>query len=200
VLVTGGAGFIGSHLVERIAQDRPRRLVVVDNLFLGSEANLVEARRIDQDVKLYAQDAADYDELGAIIAAERIDVVFNLAIVPLPASLVNPRWTVDHNIALTTVPCELQRQGYFETLVHFSSSEAYGSAAYVPMDESHPSMPSTPRARWAATMWWPHTARRTAPTQPSFGPSTTLGRGRMPVPTPGSSRSSLAAPSAVSRS
>ncbi|MEO6059923.1 MAG: NAD-dependent epimerase/dehydratase family protein, partial [Candidatus Limnocylindria bacterium] len=84
--------------------------------------------------------------MGAIIAAEKIDVVFNLAIVPLPASLVNPRWTVDQNIALTTVPCELQRQGYFETLVHFSSSEAYGSATYVPMDESHPSMPSTPYA------------------------------------------------------
>lgn len=146
VLVTGGAGFIGSHLVERIARDRPRRLVVVDNLFLGSEANLADARRMDPDLKLYAQDAADYDAMGAIIAAEKIDVVFNLAIVPLPASLVNPRWTVDQNIALTTVPCELQRQGYFETLVHFSSSEAYGSATYVPMDESHPSMPSTPYA------------------------------------------------------
>jgi UDP-glucose 4-epimerase len=146
VLITGGAGFIGSHLVERIARDGPRRLVVVDNLFLGSEANLADARRLHPDLKLYAQDAADYDALGAIIAAEKIDVVFNLAIVPLPASLVNPRWTVDHNIALTTVACELQRQGYFETLVHFSSSEAYGSAAYVPMDESHPSMPSTPYA------------------------------------------------------
>lgn len=146
VLVTGGAGFIGSHLVERIARDRPRRMVVVDNLFLGSQANLDDARRIDPDLKLYVQDAADYDALGAIIAAEKIDVVFNLAIVPLPASLVNPRWTIDHNIALTTVPCELQRQGYFETLVHFSSSEAYGSAAYVPMDESHPSVPSTPYA------------------------------------------------------
>ena len=146
VLVTGGAGFIGSHLVERIARDGPRRLVVVDNLFLGTEENLADARRIDPDLRLYAQDAADYDAMGAIIAAEGIEVVFNLAIVPLPASLVNPRWTIDHNIALTTVPCELQRQGYFETLIHFSSSEAYGSAAYVPMDESHPSMPSTPYA------------------------------------------------------
>jgi UDP-glucose 4-epimerase len=146
VLVTGGAGFIGSHLVERIARDAPRRLVVVDNLFLGREENLAEARRQFPGLKLYTQDAADYDAMGAIIAAEGIDVVFNLAIVPLPASLVNPRWTVDHNVALTTVPCELQRQGYFQTLVHFSSSEAYGSAAYVPMDERHPTVPSTPYA------------------------------------------------------
>jgi UDP-glucose 4-epimerase len=146
VLVTGGAGFIGSHLVERIAREEPRRLVVVDNLFLGREENLADARGLYSTLKLYTQDAADYDAMGAIIAAEKIEVVFNLAIVPLPASLVNPRWTVDHNVALTTVPCELQRQGYFQTLVHFSSSEAYGSAAYVPMDERHPSMPSTPYA------------------------------------------------------
>lgn len=146
VLITGGAGFIGSHLAERVAREGPRRLIIVDNLFLGSEANLADARHLSPGLRLYTQDAADYDAMGAIIAAEGIDVVFNLAIVPLPASLVNPRWTVEHNIALTTVPCELQRQGYFETLVHFSSSEAYGSAAYVPMDESHPSMPSTPYA------------------------------------------------------
>ena len=65
---------------------------------------------------------------------------------PLPASLVNPRWTVDHNVALASVPCELLRQGYYKTLIHFSSSEAYGSAQYVPMDEAHPPMPSTPYA------------------------------------------------------
>lgn len=146
VLVTGGAGFIGSHLVERIAAEQPRNLVVVDNLFLGKEENLADARLAFPGLRFYRQDAADYNALGAIVASERVDVVFNLAIVPLPTSLVNPRWTVDVNMALTTVPCELLRQGYFGTLVHFSSSEAYGSAAYVPMDEEHPGIPSTPYA------------------------------------------------------
>lgn len=146
VMVTGGAGFIGSHLVDRLIAEEPASLVVLDNLFLGSEANLAQAREAFPGLKLFVQDATDYDAVGAIVAAERIDVIFNLAIVPLPASLVNPRWTVDHNVALATVPCELLRQGYFETLVHFSSSEAYGSAHYVPMDESHPPMPSTPYA------------------------------------------------------
>lgn len=146
VMVTGGAGFIGSHLVDRIIGEEPASLVVVDNLFLGTDENLASAREAFPRLKLYVQDATDYDEIGAILAAERIEVVYNLAIVPLPASLVNPRWTVDHNVALTTVQCELLRQGYFETLIHFSSSEAYGSAHYVPMDESHPPMPSTPYA------------------------------------------------------
>ncbi|MGZ8476120.1 MAG: NAD-dependent epimerase/dehydratase family protein, partial [Candidatus Limnocylindria bacterium] len=146
VLVTGGAGFIGSHLVERIAREGPARLSVVDNMFLGREENLEDARGHFPGLKIHVQDAADYDAMGAIITGDRIEVVFNLAIVPLPASLVNPRWTVDHNVALTSVLCELQRQGTFETLIHFSSSEAYGSATYVPMDEDHPSMPSTPYA------------------------------------------------------
>lgn len=146
VLVTGGAGFIGSHLVERIAAERPSRLVVVDNLFLGKEANLEAARARFSSLKVYRQDAADFDAMAAIVASESIDVVFNLAIVPLPASLVNPRWTVDVNVALATVPSELLRLGYYQTLIHFSSSEAYGSAGYVPMDEEHPCVPSTPYA------------------------------------------------------
>lgn len=146
VLVTGGAGFIGSHLLERIAADDPARLVVVDNLFLGKESNLTAARAAFPGLKLYRQDASEFDAMAAIVASESIDVVFNLAIVPLPASLVNPRWTVDVNVALATVACELLRLGYYKTLIHFSSSEAYGSAGYVPMDEDHPCLPSTPYA------------------------------------------------------
>ncbi len=55
-------------------------------------------------------------------------------------------WSVEHNVGLALVPCELLRAGAFETLIHVSSSEAYGSAAYVPMDEVHPPVPSTPYA------------------------------------------------------
>jgi dTDP-D-glucose 4,6-dehydratase len=146
VLVTGGAGFIGSHLVERIACERPANLVVVDNLFLGREENLRAARRLFPGLTIHRQDATDYDAMTAILSAEHTQILFNLAIVPLPTSLVNPRWTVDVNVALATVPCELLRQGLYETLIHFSSSEAYGSASYVPMDEDHPGNPSTPYA------------------------------------------------------
>lgn len=146
VVVTGGAGFIGNHLVERIAQDEPASLAVIDNMYLGRAENLAEAQRLYPELRVHVQDASDYDAVGAIIAGEQAEVLYNLAIVPLPASLINPRWTIDHNVALASVPCELQRQGFFETLIHFSSSEAYGSASYVPMDETHPLLPSTPYA------------------------------------------------------
>lgn len=146
VLVTGGAGFIGSHLVDRIAQDAPQRLVVVDNLYLGREENLEQAREERPDLVFHRQDASDLEGMERILREEQIDLVFNLAVVPLPASLVRPRWTIEQNMAITTVLCELLRKAAYRTLIHFSSSEAYGSAAYVPMDEAHPSIPSTPYA------------------------------------------------------
>jgi UDP-glucose 4-epimerase len=146
VLVTGGAGFIGSHLVDRIVCDTPERLVVVDNLYLGREENLAEARGAYPDLAFQRQDATDFEVMERILRDERIEVVFNLAVVPLPASLVRPRWTIEQNVAITTVLCELLRNEAYRTLIHFSSSEAYGSAAYVPMDEAHPSIPSTPYA------------------------------------------------------
>lgn len=146
VLILGGAGFIGSHLVDRIAREEPRTLTVVDNLFLGTERNLDAARKQFPGLSFHAQDGTDQDAMAGILAAEQTDVVFNLAVVPLPASLERPRWSVEHNVELAIIPCELLRQGRYETLIHFSSSEAYGSAVYVPMDEKHPPMPSTPYA------------------------------------------------------
>jgi len=146
VLVTGGAGFIGSHLAERIAQEAPKKLVVVDNLFLGKEVNLYLTRERFPGLKFYKQDATDYDAMKRIISNEAIDVVYNLAVVPLPTSLHMPLWAIDVNVTITTVFCELLREGYYQTLIHFSSSEAYGSAQYVPMDEKHPLLPTTPYA------------------------------------------------------
>jgi UDP-glucose 4-epimerase len=146
VLVTGGAGFIGSHLVDRLAAAGPAGLTVVDNLFLGRLENLAAARQAFPALTFYEQDASDAATLERILRAESVDVVFDLAVVPLPTSLERPQWTVEVNVALTTVLCELQRRGLFETLIHFSSSEAYGTASYVPMDEQHPLNPSTPYA------------------------------------------------------
>jgi UDP-glucose 4-epimerase len=146
VVVVGGAGFIGSHLVDRIVDEQPARLTVVDNLFLGREENLSTARGRFDGLRFVEQDATDLEAMDTILGEVEAEVVFNLAVVPLPASLERPRWSVMQNIALATVPCELLRHGRFGTLVHFSSSEAYGSAAYVPMDERHPAVPSTPYA------------------------------------------------------
>lgn len=144
VLVTGGAGFIGSHLVDRLIQEKPSNLVVVDNFSLGKESNLEEARRSYPGLKVYNLDASNYKAMKGVMEQEGIQVIFNLAIVPLPASLEKPRWTYEQNVSITLSLCELAREGYFDTLMHFSSSEAYGSCQYAPMDENHPLCPTTP--------------------------------------------------------
>ena len=146
VLVTGGAGFIGSHLVDRLIKEEPENLVVVDNFFIGKESNLKEARENYPNLKIYDQDASDYEKMSKIMKNESIGVVFNLAVIPLPASLTKPRWAFEQNVNITLSICELARNDYFDTLIHFSSSEAYGTSEYAPMDEKHPLNGTTPYA------------------------------------------------------
>lgn len=146
VLVTGGAGFIGSHLIDRIISENPAGLVVLDNLSLGKKENLESAQKNFPHLKIYISNAAKYKQTEKIIRKENIEVIFNLAVVPLPASLIHPLSTVNINIGITSVLCELLRKKYYSTLIHFSSSEVYGTAKYVPMDESHPLVPLTPYA------------------------------------------------------
>ena len=144
VLVTGGAGFVGSHLIDRLIIEKPDNLVVVDNLFLGKERNLYSAKLKYPSLRIYKQDASKRRLMEDILEKENVDAVFSLAIVPLPVSLVNPKFTYDTNVRLTSVICELARQDCFKTLIHYSSSEAYGSALSVPMTENHPLKPTTP--------------------------------------------------------
>ena len=141
VMVTGGAGFIGSHLVDRIAKENPGKIVVVDNLFLGKEENLDQTK-----ISFYNIDAAHYENMMHILVDEKIDVVFNLAVIPLPFSLMDPQETVNVNVSIVTTLCELLRNKYYKTLIHFSSSESYGSARIIPMREDHQINPETPYA------------------------------------------------------
>jgi len=143
VLVTGGAGFIGSHLVDRLIQENPANLVAVDNYFLGKESNLLDAKMLYPGLKILNQDASDMEKMRKILEIERIEVIFNLAVVPLPMSLIRPRWVYAHNTDITMCCCELARKEVYKTLVHFSSSEAYGDLIYSPMDEKHPLNPTT---------------------------------------------------------
>jgi len=146
VLVAGGAGFIGSHLVDRLIDERPKRLVVVDNFYLGKEKmrNLSFAKARFPSLKIYDQDAAKMLSVKRILESENVDVVFNLAVLCLPLSLTRPKRTYDINSAISSTLCELLRKDCYKTLVHFSSSEAYGDAEQIPMDENHSLRPTTP--------------------------------------------------------
>jgi len=143
ILLTGGAGFIGSYLADRLIQEKPSNLVVVDNFFLGKESNLQEAKANYPQLKIYHQDASNQKAMENIIRLENIEIIFNLAVIPLPASLDKPKWSFEKNVKLTLCLCELARNRAFDTLIHFSSSEVYGSCQYAPMNENHPLNPTT---------------------------------------------------------
>lgn len=146
IMVTGGAGFIGSHLVDVLAAREPARLVVVDDFFLGNRDNLIEAKQRYPSLEIVEQDAADFDGFRRLFDGRGIDVVFDLATIPLPASLDRPLWASEVICKLALNACELCRQGAFRTLIHCSSSEAYGTAQKAPMDEEHPFKAETPYA------------------------------------------------------
>ena len=144
VVVTGGGGFVGSHVVDRVIKEDPEELIVLTTYFLGKKQNLSEATKNFPEIKIMEVDVTREDEMEKVFKKD-IDIVFHLAVIPLPVSFSKPEWTFIQNVKMTSVICELARHR-FKTLINFSSSEAYGSASYTPMDEKHPLNPSTPYA------------------------------------------------------
>lgn len=142
VLVTGGAGFIGSHLADRLIAEGVAHVVVIDNLFVGSEENLSHAFSSGK-LTFYRDDAEFLNSLDYIFSRHAIDVVFNCATKALNYSFINPANAFDTNVRVALNLLDLQRRGMFKTLCHFSTSEVYGSAIYEPMDEAHPRNPTT---------------------------------------------------------
>lgn len=142
IVVTGGAGFIGSHLVDALVAAGARRVAVVDNLFLGKPENLAAAQQAG-DVHLYREDAAEPSAIAAVIEAEKPDLVFNLATKALLYSFFNPAGACQVNLSIALNLAELLRADRYGRLIHVSSSEVYGSAVQVPMGEDHPLLAET---------------------------------------------------------
>jgi len=139
VLVTGGAGFIGSHLVDALVT-RGDRVVVVDNLSVGSRANLAQhdgSGRVD----FHGDDVLDGARMNALL--DGIDVVFHLATQCVRLSLFDPE--IVHKVntegTLRMLMASVERR--VPRFVYVSSSEAFGSAQTVPMSEDHPFDPTT---------------------------------------------------------
>ena len=144
-LVTGGAGFIGSHLCDALLEKGAGKVVCLDNFFLGKMENIAEAMGHENFV-LYRDDARNFGVVEAIIEREGIEVVFNMATIALNYSFFNPFDAYMVNVSIANTLLELLKIGKYKTLIHTSSSEAYGTAQYSPMDENHPTDPTTPYA------------------------------------------------------
>ena len=138
VLLTGGAGFIGSHLADVLAQRN--ELLVVDDLSVGDRDNLSRAEALPQ-VRFERADVCDREAMGRL--CRDVDVVFHLAISCLRTSLANPWLNHDTNAGGSLAVALAARDAEVERLVYVSTSEVYGSAQTTPMAESHPLHPTT---------------------------------------------------------
>jgi UDP-glucose 4-epimerase len=141
ILITGGAGFIGSHLADRLLDDGAGLVVILDNLFLGNLENIQKA--LKHGAIFIKDDAESEGTAEYVMAAHHIDIVFHCATKALNYSFINPVNAYMTNVNMMKNLLELQRKGAFSTLCHFSSSEVYGSAIYEPMDENHPFQATT---------------------------------------------------------
>ncbi|MDZ4675311.1 MAG: NAD-dependent epimerase/dehydratase family protein [Gemmatimonadota bacterium] len=140
-LVTGGAGFIGSHVAERLVHDG-HRVRVVDNLSTGSEANLTHLRN---DLEFMLGDLRD--PLVCNRAVEGTELVFHLAAMPsVPRSMEDPRGCHEHNVDATVNLVLAGRDAGARRVVFSSSSSVYGDNPALPKVESAELQPKSPYA------------------------------------------------------
>ncbi|MBK8463320.1 MAG: NAD-dependent epimerase/dehydratase family protein [Nigerium sp.] len=140
ILVTGGAGFIGSNLARYIGECGDASVRVFDDLSTGSRANIESI-----DVEFIEASLLDYDALVA--AAQGVDSVVHLAAIPsVPRSIINPRASHDANTTGTLNVLEAARKAGVDHVVVASSSSVYGSNPKLPKNEFDWTRPMSPYA------------------------------------------------------
>jgi dTDP-glucose 4,6-dehydratase len=142
VLVTGAGGFIGSHLVERLVAAGAETRALVRYTSSGAWGWLDDSA-VRADVEVLAGDICDREVLGR--AMRGIDVVFHLAaLIGIPYSYDAPASYVRTNVEGTLAVLQAAMASNVGRVVHTSTSEVYGSALRVPIDEAHPLQTQSP--------------------------------------------------------
>ena len=136
VLVTGAGGFIGSHLAERLAEVGARVRALVHYNALGTRGWLDQST-VSGEMEVIAGDIGDRDSVSQ--AMRNVEFVFHLAaLIAIPYSYHAPASYVRTNIEGTLHVLQAAREQAVERVIHTSTSEVYGTARYVPIDEAHP--------------------------------------------------------------
>lgn len=141
-LVTGADGFIGSHLVEElITQGHEVRALALYNSF--NDWGWLESISCLDKVEVICGDVRDPFFCKEL--TKNIDVVYHLAaLIAIPYSYIAPQSYVDTNVNGTLNMCMAAKENGVKRFIHTSTSETYGTAQYVPIDEKHPMQPQSP--------------------------------------------------------
>ena len=144
VLVTGAGGFIGSHLTEALVKAGANVRVFIRYNSRDGRGNLEDLEpRVLEQIEIIAGDLRDVDAIERSVKG--CNAVFHLgALVGIPYSYKNPREVVETNIMGTFNILTAARDHGVDRIVHTSTSEVYGSARYVPIDEAHPLQGQSP--------------------------------------------------------
>ena len=140
-VVTGGAGFIGSHLVRALVAEG-HKVTVVDNLSTGDRKNLAE---VEKDIEIVVADVRDTDLMRRV--CKGADVVFHQAALPsVPRSIADPWSTNDHNVNGTLSILIAARDAGVRRFIYAGSSSVYGNTTELPKRETMPATPLSPYA------------------------------------------------------
>jgi dTDP-glucose 4,6-dehydratase len=144
VLVTGAGGFIGSHLTERLAREGADVRAFVRYNSRGDEGLLsLLPYDLYEGIHVIAGDLRDVEAVRQ--AVRGVDTVFHLgALIAIPYSYLHPREVIETNVMGTLNVLMAAREYGARRVVHTSTSEVYGTAQYVPIDEEHPLQAQSP--------------------------------------------------------
>jgi NAD dependent epimerase/dehydratase len=142
VLVTGADGFIGSHLTEMLdAKGYEVKALSHYNSF--NSWGWLDNINCRDNIEIFTGDIRDYNFCESI--TKDIDIIFHLAaLIAIPYSYQSPESYLETNIKGTLNICQAAKKNNISRLIHTSTSEVYGTAKYVPIDESHPLQPQSP--------------------------------------------------------
>ena len=135
ILVIGGAGFVGSHIVDQLLEEPVREIVVIDNFVRGTRENL-SAAVADERVTLVEGSLLDTELLRELMTGT--DYAFHLAALWLYECVHEPRSAVEVNIVGTFNVIEAAQAAGVKKVVYSSSASVYGDALETPMTEEHP--------------------------------------------------------------
>lgn len=144
ILITGSDGFIGSHLVERLFTERCeiKAFVYYNSFNSWGWLDTLSKEELDR-IEIVTGDIRD---MGAVRSAlEDVDIICHLAaLIGIPYSYVAPQSYVDTNVVGTLNIIQAAKDHNIKKVIVTSTSETYGTACYVPIDEKHPYQPQSP--------------------------------------------------------